>query len=112
MQSATTFALLPGSHRVQNRTPDGRFASLTVAVNDATQTIDIALLPVESISGRVVLENSDRAGPKVGLEHIVVELEPGDVLAETTPGGAFAFPPSPIAPNARLAIVAVSLPPG
>ena len=99
-----------GNHRVQARSIDGAYASLPAAIDDSTMTVDLALLPVRQIAGRVVELNADPAGRKIQLDHIQIELEPGDVLTETEVDGTFIFPATPTAPNARVAIVMESLP--
>jgi len=108
--SVDGISIAAGRHLVQARSANGNFASLPAAVDERTTTVDVALLPVRQIVGRVVQVDADPAGRTVVLAHIQIRLEPGDQLVETEADGSFIFPPTPVAPNARIAIVASSLP--
>ena len=109
---SASVAITPGPHRVQARSPDGMRASLPNSVDEKTARVDATLLPVRAIAGRVVQTDVDPAGRKVSLEHIQVELEPGDLIVETEPDGTFVFPATPTAAGARVSIVRDSLPDG
>ncbi|MBC5816036.1 MAG: hypothetical protein GIW97_05790, partial [Candidatus Eremiobacteraeota bacterium] len=108
----STIAIEPGSHHIQARTQDGTFMSLPATIQDDSTSVDLAMLPVRTIAGRVVQSDADPAGRKISLEHIQIKLEPGGILAETAADGSFEIAAGPVAPNARISIDKDSLPDG
>lgn|GEM_PF-6242353 len=108
----SSIAIEPGSHHIQARTPDGASMSLPATIGDESTSVDLAMVSVRTIAGRIVQSDADPAGRKISLENIQIRLEPGGIRAETAADGSFEIPAGPVAPHARISIDKDSLPEG
>jgi len=101
-----------GAHVYAVETDDGTLGSLDrpVAADAIGTPIELTLLPVRTIRGRVVLPENSALPADFNRAGMVIVLEPGHVSVETAADGTFFFPPMPIGPDATIAVDPAVLP--
>lgn len=101
-----------GAHVYAVETDDGTLGSLDrpVAADAVGTPIELTLLPVRTIRGRVVLPENSGLPADFNRAGMVIVLEPGHVSVETAADGTFFFPPMPIGPDATIAVDPAVLP--